>query len=115
MDKEIKKALEVLEYIGKNYEYSNKHQRPNLLNIADEYNIIKKTLERLALESYDKLKSKEIPMKPQIFIQDRGYDIEICPNCKGSIHALKYRHEINGRGNYCDLCGQKLDWGDKND
>ena len=70
---------------------------------------------REALESYDKLRSKEIPMKPQIFIQDRGYDIEICPNCKGSIHALKYRHEINERGNYCDLCGQKLDWGDKND
>ena len=38
------KELEALEYIGKNYEYIDKHQRPNLLNIADEYNIIKKAL-----------------------------------------------------------------------
>ena len=66
-------------------------------------------------KNLQELIDKATPMKPQIFIQDRGFDIEICPNCKGSIHALKYWHEINERGNYCDLCGQKLDWGDKND
>ena len=52
-------------------------------------------------------------MKPQIFTQEKGFKIEICPSCKGSIHALKHWHEINGRGIHCDLCGQKLDWSDE--
>ena len=70
---------------------------------------------REALENYDKLKNKETPMKPQIFIRDKGYNIEICSNCKRSIHALKYSHKINEGGNYCPNCGQRIDWGIKND
>jgi len=66
-----------------------------------------------ALTELERLQKKEVPMKPKIFTQEKGYKIEICPSCKGSIHALKHWHEINGRGTYCDLCGQKLDWSDE--
>ena len=72
-------------------------------------------LVKQALAENDELKKKEIPMKPQIFIQDWGFEIEMCPNCKGSIHPLKHSHIINKRGNYCDLCGQRLDWGNDNE
>ena len=66
-----------------------------------------------AITELERLQKREVPMKPQIFTQEKGFEIEICPSCKGSIHALKHWHEINGRGIHCDLCGQKLDWSDE--
>ena len=64
------------------------------------------------INELERLQQKEIPMKVLYFTQERGFRIEMCPKCKSSIQFLKHGHEIHNRGNYCDICGQHLDWSD---
>lgn len=52
------------------------------------------------VEEFKMLKEKNIPKKPDIE-KFWGYDDLMCPNCK----SYKIR-----KPNYCDKCGQKLDW-----
>lgn len=82
---------------------------------------------------------KQIPQK--ILFEDVGYNFHynanlyscICPSCGAHIidfsdndvdgecdsgdpeemfHSSMVHHAYEGRNNYCDRCGQKLDWGD---
>lgn len=80
--------------------------------------------------------NKQIPQK--VVYEDIGYDIHknvnvyacICPSCglyiiefddedvknsksdkpKQMFHDCLIYHGYEGRNNYCDRCGQKLDW-----
>ena len=51
-------------------------------------------------ELVDKATPKKIKLFPNSFY------IKICPNCGSTLET---------RRNYCDECGQKLDWGEDND
>lgn len=68
-----------------------KRNKPKEINILD-YTVIE------ALQ-------KQIPKKAVIAEKERFEDWE-CPNCKCLF--LGYEH-----CNYCQKCGQKLDWGDE--
>lgn len=62
------------------------------------------------LEEYQKLKDKETPKK--VIHKHKEYVLPMayrfsgkCPNCKNHVDESKY----------CNICGQKLDWGDTNE
>lgn len=96
---------------------------------------------RKALELAVKALKKQIPMK--VLYEDVGYDFHrdvnlyacICPSC--GLHIIEFsdidvdsecnsdnpeyifrssmvHHAYIGMNNYCNRCGQKLDWGEKN-
>ena len=56
---------------------------------------------RLAIKALE----KQIPQKPEN-MKTKHFTFWKCPNC-GSEWILKY--------NYCDKCGQRLDWSDEDD
>nr|DAW62347.1 MAG TPA: Thaumarchaeal output domain 1 [Caudoviricetes sp.] len=96
---------------------------------------------RKALELAVKALKKQIPMK--VLYEDVGYDFHrdvnlyacICPSC--GLHIIEFsdidvnsecnsdspedmfrssmvHHAYIGMNNYCNRCGQKLDWGEEN-
>jgi hypothetical protein len=105
---DIAKVREALNSIGEWYVLKGWDRQLLKYVEIENFEVINKALTEL-----ERLQKKEVAMKPKIFTQEKGYKIEICPSCEGSIHALKHWHEINGRGTHCDLCGQKLDWSDE--
>ena len=56
---------------------------------------------RLAIKALE----KQIPKKP---IVNDGYQI-VCPNCSATLIYCLHTSEID----YCDKCGQRLDWNKK--
>lgn len=56
----------------------------------------------------DKLVEKSIPKKPRVIKVYEDVVCYECPNCNS-------RTPTNFRKNYCDVCGQKLDWREEND
>lgn len=73
-------------------------------NLADALNMLRGYEDTgLTPEQVQELKEKQIPKKP--FIND--YSLTCCPNCHG-IEVLAGCESI--QLNYCNQCGQKLDW-----
>lgn len=70
----------------------------------DEYNQAKITRECLEM-----LIEKQIPKKPMLMKFDH-YDSYFCKCGLGFGNSI-----MMIRPNYCDRCGQKLDWGNEND
>lgn len=73
---------------------------------------------RTALDMTIELFEKQIPQKPKsyhtiIFGDDRlAYD---CPNCKHCFTMMKPNcDDVPMRNQYCDICGQKIDWSEAN-
>lgn len=54
------------------------------------------------------LVEKSIPKKPRVIKVYEDVVCYECPNCNS-------RTPTNFRKNYCDVCGQKLDWREEND
>lgn len=62
-----------------------------------------KTLQEL-VDEHKKLKDKATPKKLKPF--QNSFYIKICPNCSSTLETKR---------NYCDNCGQKLDWSKKDE
>ena len=60
--------------------------------------------EKTALNTLKQLVDKETPKKLKPF--PNSFYIKTCPNCSLALETKR---------NYCDNCGQKLDWGDTNE
>lgn len=74
----------------------NKFRNGNYNNPDDPYfREIAHALD-VILPKYDKLENRDTPMKTF------STNYHICPNCKNT-YLTKYQ-------NYCDNCGQRLDW-----
>lgn len=96
---------------------------------------------RKSLDIVKKALSKRVPKK--VIFEDVGYDFHynenvyacICPSCglhilnftdsdvetsssdelKEMFHACLVHHAYEGRNNFCNRCGQALDWSDENE
>ena len=64
----------------------------------------------LAIEKAIKALKKQIPKK---VIMDKN--IYLCPNCGSNAETDCGDDMLDYRLNFCDTCGQKLDWSDEND
>ena len=60
------------------------------------------------IEEFKALKEKSMARKPLPKGTHKGIDNFYCPNCN---HPLTNRHE-QCELTYCDICGQRLDWGE---
>ena len=93
--------------------------RDGHLQFAEGNNINGKWLEIYLKEAWAcdlgaKALEKQIPMKPIDKTKpddtaSRAYEncnIIVCPTCGG-------RLKLKSKGNYCDKCGQRLDWGEE--
>lgn len=83
---------------------------------AEQYEHISKLFEELkayraigTIEEFKALKEKSMARKPLPKGTHKGIDNFYCPNCN---HPLTNRHE-QCELPYCDICGQKLDWGEE--
>lgn len=66
-----------------------------------------KCLDDYYKESFDTLQElvdKETPKKVKPF--PNSFYIKTCPNCSSTLETKR---------NYCDNCGQRLDWGDEDE
>lgn len=61
------------------------------------------------IEEFKALKEKSMARKPLPKGTHKGIDNFYCPNCN---HPLTNRHE-QCELPYCDICGQRLDWGEE--
>ena len=69
-------------------------------------------IQKRKLACYAVINERDIPKKPIDKTKpddtaSRAYEncnIIVCPTCSG-------RLKLKSKGNYCDKCGQKLDWG----
>lgn len=85
----------------------NKFRNVNYNNPDDPYfREIAQALD-VILPKYDKLEKRDTPMKP---IKDEFGESD-CPNCGSSVHEL-YVHKDK---NFCNNCGQRLDWVKENE
>lgn len=55
----------------------------------------------------DECAEKQIPKKPYILPINKEEHFDYCPNCKTDGHL------VASSSNYCDKCGQRLDWGNE--
>ena len=78
-----------------------------------EANMVFKTIEThgqltvLAVEKAIQALEKQIPKKVV-----EGKNIYLCPNCGANAETDCGDDMLDYRLNYCDNCGQKLDWSD---
>ena len=56
---------------------------------------------------------KQIPKKPYIQQDDRNNDCMECPSCDSFIGYEYDCRDGHYQINYCNYCGQKLDWSDE--
>lgn len=83
---------------------------------AEQYEHISKLFEELkayraigTIEEFKALKEKSMARKPLPKGTHKGINNFYCPNCN---HPLTNRHE-QCELPYCDICGQRLDWGEE--
>ena len=89
--KEYQKAL------NRAYEIISDLDFRSQLECADQFKIIQK-----AVDKANKYDEKETPKKVKPF--PNSFYIKTCPNCGSTLEIVR---------NYCDECGQRLDWSDK--
>ena len=69
----------------------------SVLNMIETHGALPTMAKAKSIEALE----KQIPQKPKM---DDTYVIYICPCCNNFIKLCK---------NYCEYCGQKLDWSDE--
>ena len=79
-----------------------KHEVGSLMGIIEE-----------ALTELDRVQKKETPLKVE-YVQLVGNRVAVCPVCKMGIWSKEYiDNTIMYTSQYCNHCGQKLDWSDE--
>lgn len=108
-------------------DYFNKYSYQEALEwLCETSNLLDKSLLKKKLQE---LIDKEKPKKVSIEFEDFDYELSkfgcdyyICSKCDSVLYEdtehLKindYKDNFNQDIKYCHCCGQKLDWGEKND
>lgn len=86
-------ASEAIEFLRIHFEYLKERWKPH-----PDYNVLEAI--RFAISAIE----KQIPKKPD-FTEDKEF--ALCPCCNGNGLADKQE--------YCDNCGQKLDWSEESE
>ena len=96
------------------YQESLKIVEKSCISVAMEFNlgILFKEDEK-ALETLQELVDKETPKKFKIKTDKDGRTIWVCPNCSDVLMKFWSEVETIRPFNYCDECGQRLDWSDE--
>lgn len=80
---------------------------------CEYYKLIMRDLDRLEEPKKDRLKAleaRDTPKPYEIKKNDFGQTIFVCPTCGKVLFTFRSEIETVAVSNFCDVCGQKLDW-----